>query len=81
MRGGETCTFPGITRNNPWKYLFSLSLAPRAVPMPSVWVLVAQLVATLAVGIGLMVLLTWMTGGTLGATLGAFGVGFFVGAH
>jgi hypothetical protein len=49
--------------------------------MPSVWVLVAQLVATLAVGIGVMLLLTWVTGSPIGATLGAFGVGFFVGAH
>jgi hypothetical protein len=81
MRGGETCTFPGITRINPWKYLFSLSLALRTVPMPSVWVLVAQLVATLAVGIGLMLLLTWLMSGNLHANMGAFGVGFFVGAH
>jgi hypothetical protein len=49
--------------------------------MPSVWVLVAQLVATLAVGIGVMLLLTWVMGGNLHANMGAFGVGFFVGAH
>jgi hypothetical protein len=49
--------------------------------MPSVWVLVAQLVATLAVGIGVMLLLTWLMGGNLHAHMGAFGVGFFVGAH